>query len=74
MIKIEKQIPIPRKSHAIGFRKYPFDSMEVGDSFFAFISVQSLSTCANNYVKSIGNFKRFTTRKQNNGARVWRIK
>lgn len=68
--KIEKGIPAPRYSKGRGL-KYPFDKMEVGDSFLATGSKPHVvSSCASNFGKK--NSKKFVTRIVDGGVRVWR--
>ena len=65
-IKIEKGIPIPPLGrHAI----YPWDAMEVGDSFLAPRSVNSAIASKRRAPKV------FAIRKQPDGSfRIWRVK
>jgi hypothetical protein len=70
-IEIEKDVPIPA-DHERGTRKYPFHTMEVGDSF---------ATDTANIYNSVRFFvrknpdKAFTSRKVGeNQWRVWRTK
>ena len=78
-IKIEKGVPfIPR----IRPRKYPFNDMKIGDSFFIAVTgdsdvrkarnliASSLRACA----KRAGNEYRVTIRRVKGGLRCWRIK
>lgn len=70
--KITKDVPIPTTAHSgRQATKYPFPDMEIGDSFFANIPSQKLSSAAINYGKRYG--MRFTVRKEGDGSRVWRI-
>lgn len=77
-IEIEKNIPIPGSSGL----KYPFDKMEVGDSFYVELkgdekahSVQSnLMTNAKGYAIRRKLDWQFISRKTELGIRVWRIK
>jgi hypothetical protein len=63
-IKIEKGIPLPDLS-----RKYPFDKMKVGDSFFTEKAHLTGSViCAQNRT----GFK-FKSKFMDGGTRVWRI-
>ena len=64
-IEIEKEIPIPSFSRS----KYPFEQMQVGDSFFA--PVQSLSSSIM-IAQSKTKF-RFKSKFQDGGTRVWRV-
>jgi len=69
MIDIEKGIPFP----AIRCRKYPFDKMEKGDSFF--IATDKLNSVHNSAsVWGRRHNMKFVVRKVDDGARVWRIK
>lgn len=72
MIDIEKDKNPPKF-----FGKYPWEQMEVGDSFYVenpprnkFGYALSLTTNAHRKFKD----KRFTQRVEGNGVRVWRIK
>jgi hypothetical protein len=72
-ILIEKNIPLP------GNHKYPWDKMNVGDSFFVPTEngksesqhVQNVSGAAHKAAKKNG--WKMTTRKVAGGARVWRL-
>ena len=67
-MQIEKNIPLPgdKLPHA----KYPWDEMEVGDSFFANAEPSSLRSCARYQAGKKGH--RYTIRKEGEGTRVWR--
>lgn len=74
MIAVEKGIPLPGRKH----HKYPFDEMDVGDSFF--IPAKSADDAARAQVSALGAMrarrlldKDFTTRRVDGGVRVWRI-
>ena len=69
-IKIDKGVPVPGESRGAN-GKYPFGDMEVGDSFFVDIKQQSFCSAAAGYAKR--HNKKFTTRSENGGTRVWRI-
>jgi hypothetical protein len=75
MMEIEKNVELPpkRKGRGPGKYKYPFPSMEVGDSFVAPITIKRLSTAANNWTKRNGKGRRFTCRTVENGTRCWRV-
>jgi uncharacterized protein (DUF2249 family) len=70
--QIDKNIPVPDYKH--GAAKYPFGLMEIGDSFFVATdrpginSVRSRASTAGRRGQ-----KRFSVRKVENGARIWRI-
>lgn len=85
VIKIEKSVPMPPQNHrgATGAKNfYPFDRMEVGDSFAipnGFIgptgrrvTQHSLSSAAYKYGKD--HNKQYAIRKVDGGIRVWRVK
>lgn len=75
MIKIEKGLPMPRpnKRHG-GVRRYPWQEMEVGDSFFvpregtSQKAIQALSCVTSKRWAP----KRWATRTMPGGFRVWR--
>lgn len=69
--KIEKGIPVP--SHRGAPSKYPWEQMEVGDSFFvpAEDTTKNFGSLARTSGKRMG--AKFTSRKLDGGWRVWRI-
>jgi hypothetical protein len=72
MKKVDKRICIP-KDKSGGSPKYPWKTMEVGDSFFAEdVGTSTLSAAANGYTKRNPGVK-FTCREWEGGTRVWRI-
>lgn len=70
-IKIDKGVPIPAAQWGTGKRKYPFPCMEIGDSFFTDTKQETVVSSVTTY--AIFNNKKFTTRSENGGTRVWRI-
>lgn len=74
MIKIEKNIPFPRytKNGRSTNRKYPWEEMQVGDSFFSEKKATTMVSAANHAGKRLG--MKFATKSENKGTRVWRIK
>lgn len=71
MYKIQKNIPIPPK--VVGRKNpYPFDDMEVGDSFSVPLNKYKAVTYAINRHQKVSNMK-FTRRALSNEVRVWRI-
>ena len=70
--KIEKNVPVPKTRGS----KYPFAQMEVGDSFY------EPSRQTTHLVSASYTFRRrhnlldwkFVARKENYGARIWRVK
>ena len=75
MFKIEKNVPVPANyEHAVRGSKYPFQSMEVGDSaFFPEIHIVTVGASARKLKPKV-----FTHRSviENGvkGTRSWRIK
>lgn len=70
-IKIEKNVPCPKN-----FTKYPFDEMDVGDSFFVEAQGKTINAALISWKrrkKNIGSGKKFIRRTVNGGQRVWRI-
>lgn len=68
-IKIEKNVPLSGRANN---GKFPFYKMEIGDSFsVGFDDRLSLRSMASSYGRKNG--KKFTTRKSDDGIRVWRI-
>jgi hypothetical protein len=70
-IKIDKGVPAPNEHWSRNRVKYPFKSMEVGDSFFTETSRVAVTSAACGYARRNG--VKFTTRSENGGTRVWRI-
>lgn len=71
MFEIEKNIPAPI---ANPFANYPFDNMEINDSFYveqAIVPHNTVSARVSSYRKLNPN-KNFTTKRDENGIRVWR--
>ena len=73
MIPIDKNISVPSRIGNAPIRKYPFQEMELNDSFFApSAKPANFSTCARPYRP-----KKFITRTVTEngvkGTRVWRI-
>lgn len=71
-VKIDKDVPLPSRS---GFHsKYPWEEMEVGDSF---MMEGKTNTSAHGHCyqwnKKLAP-KKFVARKIEGGCRVWRIK
>lgn len=72
-INIQQNIPLPEEKTGRKL-KYPFAEMNIGDSFFSKTTSSRLSTVAGRYGKAQTPERVFTVRKEENGARVWRIK
>jgi len=74
--KIDKNVPIPEGRWGKRRKKYPFDEMEVGDSFFIHGGKQeSITSIMRHWREKLGH--KYTTRSvvENGvkGVRVWRI-
>lgn len=70
MFKIEKNVPMPEYLRMRRSR-YPFNEMEIGDSFFAGESRGKVASAAHTYGKKHG--LRFSMRSEGDGFRVWRV-
>jgi hypothetical protein len=69
MVKLEKNIEIPEKQK---IAKYPYDVLELGDSFY--VQDGELGRLCNaNYREWRKSGKKFTARKVDGGVRVWRV-
>jgi len=68
-IKIDKGVPVPKAIHN-GRSKYPFQQMEVGDSFFAETAPEVMRSSANQRRLKYGT--QFIVRAEGSGARCWR--
>lgn len=70
---IEKGIPVhdPRGNANASRGKYPWEAMQIGDSFFAAVSPNALRTTAQYHARKTG--RKFVVRKEGDGARAWRI-
>lgn len=82
MFKIEKGIDIPPVDRKYKPRrsKYPWNEMEVGDSFVVKDYKKTklgfatpISGLGNTFMKSRGAAKRFSQRETSEGLRVWRV-
>ncbi len=78
IMKIEKNIPIPKK---YCLTKYPFQEMEIGDSFFVECDTKegrktmcTINSSKTNYIKRFDPEKMFLMRLVEGGIRVWRTK
>lgn len=75
VIPVEKGVPIPTARRVIA-SVYPFDKMEIGDSFFVATNNKkgrnsSIASAAYLHAKQLG--RKFTTRTVEGGMRVWRL-
>lgn len=68
---IEKGIPVSKRVGAGRETKYPFDLMEVGDSFLVTdLKVKTISRTCCRYGKRLS--RKFVSRTVDGGVRVWR--
>lgn len=65
LVKIDKGIPIPATPKA---SRWPFAAMQVGDSFLA---TENLRTALWMYSKKYD--MKFSSRREGDGIRVWRV-
>lgn len=77
--KIESAIPIPPKKGRPGIgdhKKYPFDTLGVGESFFVTVPDTKAKTALSAQVAYWGKKLgwTFTRRTMDGGVRIWRIK
>jgi uncharacterized protein (DUF2249 family) len=70
--KIDKNVPMPAYMRAV--TKYPFSAMEVGDSFFVTTDRPGLNSLRSR-ASTAGHRSqaKYSVRKVENGARVWRV-
>jgi hypothetical protein len=69
MIQVDKDIPVPtRRSRTL----YPYEEMEVGDSFFL-EDMPLQQVCNSNLRAAKRSGKKFSARTEDGGVRVWRI-
>lgn len=71
-VKIDQGIPIPNAGCGHGRKRYPWDKMEVGDSFLHESEKPSSVSGQASMAGSRLGFK-FSTRKTEEGYRVWRV-
>jgi hypothetical protein len=72
-IKLEKGIPLPRKNEKSN--KYPWDTMDIGDSFvFPDPSSPNTPYTAASQTNRRHTDKKFVVRKTDEGYRCWRVK
>ena len=69
--KIEKGVPLPRKTGRDGQNLYPWPEMEIGDSIFLPGKTIKDSNAGLQYGRAHG--KKFTARSVEGGIRVWRV-
>lgn len=67
-LEIDKGVPLPKKTRGAVKFHYPFDSMEVGDSFLVPLGVEHFRSSMR-----YRHPKKFTMRQTPLGIRIWRI-
>jgi hypothetical protein len=72
--KLEKDIPIPAKQMRIRPSKYPFNKMEIGESFLVPLNkLKTIRTAIGLYKKKHPEWG-YASRTLPEGFRIWRIK
>jgi hypothetical protein len=66
LLAMKEKLPIPPPRSSL--RKYPFHDMKVGDDLFVADATQAQMWACFYRIKTM----KFTTRKEQNGVRVWR--
>lgn len=69
MLEIEKNIPMPEIPVK---REFPYQNLEVGDSFFV-EGIKNQLMLNRNYLEGKRLGRKFTLRREGNGVRIWRI-
>ncbi len=75
-MKIEQNIPMPRRTGGPSGVKYPFREMQIGDSFLVATTDERGRAKAAIYYYTHspdGKGRRFSSRKVSGGYRIWRI-
>lgn len=67
VLAVDKNVPIPASR-----KVYPYNTMDIGDSFFVANGNIQL-VCNANFRASKRLCRKFSARKENGGIRVWRI-
>jgi len=70
-MKVDKHIPIPSGVWKGRPRKYPFNKMEVGDSFFTKNPRANVAAAARMHGRRHG--VKFASKVTKKGCRIWRI-
>lgn len=76
MLDVEKNTPPPAARTGVrGSPFYPFKTMDVGDSFLAPFNGREPKRVSSNILSAARDLKplKFSTRREENGIRVWRI-
>jgi len=73
-ITVEKTVPLPERRN--NTKKYPFDQMEIGDSFFVELAQgkkpYTLKQAVNKANNKFKGAQHYIVREVQGGARVWR--
>lgn len=72
-IQIEKNIEMPFVGRKKKNRIYPFNEMEIGDSFFCQKNKNLVYQAALLYSKQLNGERKFKTIEEGAGSRTWRI-
>jgi hypothetical protein len=74
-VTIDKNVPLPPDLNAkrISCNKFPFSTMEAGDSFLVTDEYEKKCITVKACVYGKKHGKRFCTRKVPDGVRVWRV-
>jgi len=71
-IPIDHDVPIPAITR---MSKYPFDDMEVGDSFTILPEAsKNISSAIGAYCRKRSDGRKFITRSIEGGVRIWRVR
>lgn len=76
-IQIEKGVAMPTRNETVGRApKYPWSSMQVGDSFLIPKGTKrtSVDSSGRSWSKRNGGTVVFASRKTDEGYRIWRVK
>lgn len=75
MFTIEKNIPLVDKSNlALKLEQIPLDKMEIGDSVLIPFSFIKYPTAILKFLRQKGIKSNFTTKKEETGTRIYKIK
>lgn len=71
MFEVEKDIPLPKTRQKL--KKYPWDSMEIGDSFLV-PKTEGKNARASAYASGFKSGRKYASRLQKDGTtRIWRL-
>tara|TARA_Y100000817_G_scaffold65790_1_gene49707 strand:+ start:1422 stop:1661 length:240 start_codon:yes stop_codon:yes gene_type:complete len=78
MMQIEKTVPMPEVPQRRRYSRYPWEDMEVGDSFHVPTTSKqtaqsSLIGAANSWAGRHAPDRKFITRRDPDGVRIWRV-